>query len=273
MDEMQFLYDFRSEVPPADEETRRRIYAYATTDRRPRFWKIDRSPSRIRAPRRRRLVLATAAFATAAAIAGAAVAAPGWLTGSPAPANVQSDFGSYSSQLGFNPQPGQAVLVASNGDYQLYATVNRQGGICTLVSSPWNRPGANGDGGDCSANTPDSSAFWAGIGGTASAPDHATTVALYGHTTEASAASVQFDTPSGDTLSAPVSASGFFIIGTTLPGSLCDWSNWTSRFTVLDGGGQQLSSASVVLFPGATKTSLPGGGQVCTASTGTSAGG
>ena len=171
-----------------------------------------------------RLVLVAIVLSVSAVIASLAIAGTGWLIGSPAPANVQSDFGSYATQLGFNPQPGNAVLVASNGDYQLYATVNEQGGLCTLVSTPWNRPGPNGEGGDCTATPPD-----------------------------------------GKTVTAPVGAGGFFIVGMTVPGSMCDWGAWTPGFTVLDGNGQQLSTTTVTVFPGARKVSIPGRGYACVA--------
>lgn len=217
-----------------------------------------------------RLVLVAIVLSVSAVIASLAIAGTGWLIGSPAPANVQSDFGSYATQLGFNPQPGNAVLVASNGDYQLYATVNEQGGLCTLVSTPWNRPGPNGEGGDCTATPPDASAFWAGMagaagGGIANTPNNATTLVIDGHTTDKGAASVQFDTPDGKTVTAPVGAGGFFIVGMTVPGSMCDWGAWTPGFTVLDGNGQQLSTTTVTVFPGARKVSIPGRGYACVA--------
>ena len=66
--------------------------------------------------RRRRFVLTSGVVALGAVIVGTAIAATGWLVGSPAPPSVKSDFGSYAPQLGFNPQPGKAVLVASSGD-------------------------------------------------------------------------------------------------------------------------------------------------------------
>ena len=69
-----------------------------------------------------------------------AATATGWLTGSPAPQSVVSDFGTYAPQLGFDPEPGRAVLVAQDGDVILYATTNKQGSYCLVTSAPWKRP-------------------------------------------------------------------------------------------------------------------------------------
>lgn len=213
-----------------------------------------------------RFALVAVGFGVSAAIASLAIAGTGWLTGSPAPTSVKSDFGSYATQLGFNPQPGKAVLVASDGDYQLYATANNRGGICTLVSAPWKRPGPNGEGGDCVATPPDATAFWAGMGGMSTDTNNASTLVVIGHTTEKDAAAVQFDAPNGQAVTARVSPSGFFIVGTNpVPGSMCDWGTWTPRFNVLDSSGNQLSSASVTIFPGMRKISVSGRGYACVA--------
>lgn len=215
--------------------------------------------------RRRRLVLATSALATAGMIVGTAIAGTGWLTGSPAPPSVKSDFGSYATQLGFTPEPGRAVLVASDGDFQLFATENEQGGLCTLVSTPWNRPSANGEGGDCVSTTPDATPFWAGTDGVSAEANGGSTVVVIGHTTDKDAASVQFETPNGAVVTAPVGSSGFFIRGTTLSGSFCDWGRWAPRFTVLDSSGNPLSSTTVTVFPGQRKITFSDGAYVCVA--------
>lgn len=212
-----------------------------------------------------RFALVAVGFGVSAAIASLAIAGTGWLTGSPAPTSVKSDFGSYATQLGFTPQPGKAVLVASDGEYQLYATANEQGGICTLVSTPWSRPGANGEGGDCVASTPDATAFWAGLGGISAEQNGASRLVVVGHTTNKGAVTVQFDAPDGEAVTAPVGSSGFFIVGTDpIPGSICDRGTWTPRFALLDSSGNRLGSTSVTILPGARKYTL-GRGQVCVA--------
>lgn len=191
--------------------------------------------------RRRRFLLGTGALALAAVIVGTAVAATGWLVGSPAPPSVKSDFGSYAPQLGFNPQPGKAVLVASNGDYQLYATTNKQGGYCVLVSAPWKRPGPHGEGGDCSSRQQASAAFWIGIGGMAGAAHGGTRLVIDGRTREAKAASIRFATPDR-LLSVPVGSSGFFIVGVITQASWCQIVRWSPTVVVLDQNGHRLAT-------------------------------
>src|SRR5437763_741626 len=76
---------------------------------------------------RRRLALVALALGLLAIGAAVAATTTDWLTGSPAPPSVTSDFGSYATQLGFNPEPGHAVQVATDGEMILYATTNKQG--------------------------------------------------------------------------------------------------------------------------------------------------
>ena len=92
---------------------------------------------------------------------------------------------------------------------------------------------------------------------------NATTLVLDGHTTDADAASVQFDGPDGQPVTAPVATGGFFIVGTTVPGSICDLGAWTPRFTVLDSSGHELSATSVTILPGARKITFRGRGRGC----------
>ena len=130
-----------------------------------------------RAQRRRRLVLLTSALTAARIIgSGTAIATTGWLVGSPAPPNVKSDFGGFAPQLGFNPRPGRAVLVARDGAYKLYATTNKQGGFCTSLVTPGSQPGPHGEGGDCAG--PDRHSFEA----TAVPAGASGTLVLFGHT-------------------------------------------------------------------------------------------
>jgi hypothetical protein len=192
--------------------------------------------------RRRRFVLASSVLALGAVIVGTAIAATGWLVGSPAPPSVKSDFGSYAPQLGFSPQPGKAVLVASNGAYQLFATTNKQGGYCILVSAPWKRPGPHGEGGDCSSRQQASVAFWAGLGGLAGAPHGGSRVVIDGRTREAKAASLRFDTPDKRTLNVPVGSNGFFIVGVTTQASWCQLVQWNPSIAILDRSGHQLAT-------------------------------
>ncbi|MGH3428019.1 MAG: hypothetical protein ACRDQZ_10710 [Mycobacteriales bacterium] len=196
-----------------------------------------------RGRRRGRIAVAASALALAAVIVGTAIAATGWLVGSPAPPSVKSDFGSYATQLGFNPRPGKAVLVASEGAYQLYATTNKQGGYCILVSAPWKRPGPHGEGGDCSTRRQASTSFWAGFGGIAPAPNGGSTLVIDGRTREAKAASLRFTTPDKRTLNVPVGSSGFFIVGATTQASWCQIAKWNPQVAILDSNGHKLTTA------------------------------
>jgi hypothetical protein len=194
--------------------------------------------------RRRRVLFATSAVALAAVIVGTAIAATGWLVGSPAPPRVKADFGSYAPQLGFNPQPGKAILVASNGAYQLFATTNKQGGYCILVSAPWKRPGPHGEGGDCSSRQQASVAFWAGFGGVAPAPGKGMRLVIDGRTREARAATLRLATPGKQIVTVPVGSSGFFIVGVTTHMSWCQIAQWNPKVAILDSTGHQLTTAT-----------------------------
>jgi hypothetical protein len=190
--------------------------------------------------RRRRLVLASSALAAALVVAGAAVAATGWLVGAPAPPSVKADFGSYAPQLGFNPTPGESVLVASDGRYRLYATTNDEGTYCVFVSAPWKRPGPNGEGGDCITPQTAAERFWAGLGGGASGPDGQVRYIIDGRTTEPNAVSVRFSAPDGQTVTAPIGTSGFFITHAEVD----QCTPWTPKFVFLDGSGNALGETS-----------------------------
>jgi len=205
--------------------------------------------------RRRRFLLGTGALAVAAVIVGTAVAATGWLVGSPAPPSVKSDFGSYAPQLGFNPEPGKAVLVASDGAYKLYATPDKQGGFCTLLSTPWYHPGPHGSGGDCVARKEASVSFWAGPYGAGHAVHGGTRLVVAGRTRNRAAARVRFSYPDGKTADASIGRSGFFIAPITidhpiftglLPGGICRWS---STFVVLDPNGQVVARKTLTFGP------------------------
>lgn len=237
---------------------------------------------RMRDRRRRRLLLGTSALALAAVVVGTAVAATGWLVGAPAPRSVKSDFGSYSPQLGFNPRPGKAVLVASEGPYKLYATPDEQGGFCTLLSDPWYHPGPHGEGGDCVSRHQASITFWAGPYGAGHPATGGTRLVIVGRTRNAAATQVRFGYPGGKTASALIGRSGFFIVPITirrpiftglLPGSICRWS---STFVVLDAKDREIARKTLTFGPrvclrppkpvvttaGGRKTFILGRGQI-----------
>jgi hypothetical protein len=133
------------DLPPGRLEARREhlMAEIVRGQQRPHFVSLPR----LMGTRRRIAVLA---IVTLLIVIGTAVASTtSWLTGSPAPQSVVSDFGTYTPQLGFNPEPGRAVLVAEDGDISLYATTNKQGTYCLVASAPWKRPEKLADGGTC----------------------------------------------------------------------------------------------------------------------------
>lgn len=211
-----------------------------------------------RARRRRRLVLLTSGLTAAGIIVGAAIAASGWLVGSPAPRNVKADFGSYAPQLGFNPRPGRAVLIARDGTYKLFATTNKQGGYCILIVTPGYHPGPHGEGGDCAG--PDHRFIEA----TAHpGPGPTGKLFLFGHTTAHAAARVRFTTPEGSTGTADVGSSGFFIVRTDIPNSIicraaiqpAVW--WKPTLTVLDRNGRRLGQTTETFKGGCMPRPIP----------------
>ena len=217
---------------------------------------------KMRDRRRRRFLLGTGALALGAVIVGTAVAATGWLVGSPAPKSVKSDFGSYAPQLGFNPEPGKAVLVASDGAYKMYVTPDKQGGYCTLIATPHYHPGPNGSGGDCGTRQQAAVPFLAGpYGPGVPMRNGGVRVVVAGRTRNKAAARVRFTTPDGKAAMAPIGTSGFFITditserhlftglqprGSHLLKPLC---HWTTTFVLLDGSGRQLTSKTLTFGP------------------------
>ena len=209
-----------------------------------------------RARRRHRIVLATSALAVAGIIVGTAIAATGWLVGSPAPKSVKSDFGSYAPQLGFNPEPGKAVLVAHDGPYKMYVTPDKQGGYCTLVATPQYHPGPRGSGGDCGTRRQAAVSFLAGpVGPGVPMRNGGVRLVVAGRTRNKAAARVRFTTPDGKTATAPIGTSGFFITDITsdkqlftglLPNSVC---HWTSTFVLLDKNGRQITQKTLTFGP------------------------
>ena len=209
-----------------------------------------------RARRRHRIALVASALAVAGIIVGTAIAATGWLVGSPAPKSVKSDFGSYAPQLGFNPEPGKAVLVAHDGPYKMYVTPDKQGGYCTLVATPQYHPGPHGSGGDCGTRKQAAVSFLAGpVGPGVAMRNGGVRLVVAGRTRNKAVARIRFTTPDGKTATAPIGTSGFFITDITskkqlftglLPNSVC---HWTSTFVLLDGSGRQLTQKTLTFGP------------------------
>jgi hypothetical protein len=170
---------------------------------------IERPP---RLSRRARVVLVAAV--SLVVLGTAAAATTSWLTGRPAPPAVVSDFGSYTPQLGFHPEPGRAVLVAEDGAVSLYATTNREGTYCLVVSAPWKRPETLPDGGTCIPAAEAAAPVVAGLVGSAGR-----TFVIAGRVDAGAANAIAFTDPDGRLLTRPIGSSGFFVAAVLVSGS------------------------------------------------------
>jgi hypothetical protein len=193
--------------------------------------------------RRRRLLIGVAAGAVAVVTASFALAATqaGWLTGEPAPPPVVEGFRQYTPQLGFHPKAGAAQFVAQDGPIKLYATANREGGICYLVDEPW-KPANAGDGGTCASREQASVPISAGwLGGS---PD---VLVIAGRVADGEARAVSFSTLAGDPVVRPLAAGGFYVAQLGWPGR-CPAVDWNPLFTALDADGNTLAQARIMLL-------------------------
>ncbi len=197
-------------------------------------------------PRRR---VAALTIVVGLLVIGTAVAATtGWLTGSPAPDSVVSDFGSYAPQLGFNPDSGSAVLVAEDRDISLYATTNKQGSYCLVASAPWKRPSKLPDGGTCIPPAQAAAPLIAGlVGASSSQSGDQQTYLIAGRTANPEARTIRFTDPNGDTIMRAIGSSGFFIAAVRTAGSACANGDWNSTFSVLGADGKERARATITL--------------------------
>jgi hypothetical protein len=239
---------------PADRLNARKAHLMieiARAQQRSQFFSL----TELRRPRRR--VAALAIVVALLAIGTAVAATTSWLTGSPAPQSVVSDFGSYTPQLGFNPDPSSAVLVAEDSDVSLYATTNRQGSFCLVVSAPWKRPSQLPDGGTCIAAAQSEAPLIAGLlGASSSQGGNQQTYLIAGRTADPEARTIRFTDPNGRPIARPIGSSGFFIAAVRSAGSACANGNWNSRFSVLGADGNERTGAEITLA--FTRSDSPG---------------
>ncbi len=210
--------------------------------------RLDHEDSATRAKRQhKRLVFVLAALAGGAVLASLAVAANGWLSGSPAPPAVVTNFQHYTPQLGFHPNASDAVLVGQDNDISLYATTNSEGTYCLTVAAPWKSPTTN-DGGVCVPTPIASRHLVAGIvGGSPNRTGGDVTLVVAGRTDDSVADTVRFEGPKGQVISRPVGPSGFFVAGVDADLDPCPIDGWTSAFTVVDVAGNTIDRTSVPL--------------------------
>jgi hypothetical protein len=191
------------------------------------------------AARRRRHLIILAVVVVAGVATSISIAANGWLTGEPAPPAVVSGFKQYTPQLGFHPEAGKAQFVAQDGPIKLYATTNREGGICYLVDEPW-KPANAGDGGTCASRKKAAVPISAGLlGGSQDV------WVLGGRVADARARTVSFTTPRGNAIVRPLAAGGFYVaqvpLSSALPvGGHCPRNDWTPIFIARDAEGDEL---------------------------------
>jgi hypothetical protein len=197
-----------------------------------------------RARRARLLVVAALALALLAVptyAIGRAVA-DGWLSGEPAPKSVVENFDSYAPQLGSRPDSRRAVLVASDGGVNLYATPNDRGSYCVATHTP--------DGGICIAPRVAAAPLIAGL--MSSWPEQKTVIA--GRVDHPAAVAVAFTDPDGTTVTREIGSSGFFVAtlpaGQAASGSRpygCRNGDWTTTFRALSASGDELVTAQITL--------------------------
>jgi hypothetical protein len=190
--------------------------------------------------RRRRVIrrtLVVAAVATVAVgIAGISLATTGVFQSSPAPPEVVQDFESYTPQLGFDPKPGAAELVAQDGEFGLYATPNKQGGYCVIDSKGIKSPEMR-DGGHCVKQAIMRLPLVAALGMSS---------AVIGHVLDASARTIRLTDQSGTVIERRMGSNGFFI-GAVEVRRGCPKRNWTSHLVALDANGRTVASADITL--------------------------
>jgi hypothetical protein len=194
-----------------------------------------------RSSRRRVVAVGVVALVAIIALTGVATGGVGWLTGTPAPHSVIADFGTYTPQLGFHPDPGSAVLVASDGDSHLYATTNAEGSYCIAVSTPWRNLGREPDGGTCVSKATAEKPIVAGLpSGTAD------TSVLAGRVAVAGAVSVRVTLPDGDSRTIPLGTSGFFI--SNVQGKPCQYGDWSPQLVALNAAGNPVAASTIPLL-------------------------
>ena len=182
-----------------------------------------------------------------------AATSEGWLTGEPAPPKVVEGFRQYTPQLGFHPESGKAQFVAQDGAIKLYATANREGGICYLVDEPW-KPANAGDGGTCASREKAAVAISAGLLGASQE-----TWVIGGRVADSGALSVTFTTPAGESIVRPLGAGGFYVAAVqvhldidpvvTPHGMRCPpRSDWEPTFVALGADEHPLTRSKILLM-------------------------
>jgi hypothetical protein len=193
-------------------------------------------------PRRRLIAIALAIAALVAppsyAIGRTVVA---WVLGDPAPAEVVTDFGKHTPQLGFNPDPGEAVLVARDADLRLYVTTNRQGTYCFIVNTRL-------DGGSCVNHAVAAAPVVAGFAGSPPPdPGKSSRLVVVGRIQRGRPARVSFTTPDRDRVTTSIGLGGFFVAGVPVAGLMdaCAHGDWSPTFEFLSADRELITAATI----------------------------
>jgi hypothetical protein len=200
-----------------------------------------------RRSRRAPLVLVAAAILVLLAIPSYGVARDviQWVRGEPAPPGVVEEFDRYTPQLGYQPDPGGAVLVAVEGDVRLYSTKNDKGSYCLVLTAP-GRP--TGDGGTCINPDWAKEPLIAGGLGTAHNEERSWTQFVGGRSDHPSAHSISFADPAGEPMKLAVGFDGFFVGAVPISSTTCVGGDWRPAMSVLDAKGNEVARAEITLL-------------------------
>ncbi len=250
-DDLQRLREFRAEIPAPDEETRRTIYAYATS----------KPQSRSQRSVRWRPVLVTAVAVAALAGAGVAIAAGvGAFEGTPAPPDVSTNFTQLNKmadaaiqqgisatwpQVDASKAHGVIEIQTPDGPQDLWAAPNDQGGQCYFIDWANDPPAQDGIkygfGGGCgppppppASSPPPASPISFGDVWVAGHPDLMT---VWG-TVHVDAATVQITLDDGSTVTLPVVEHAF--LGSLPKGTKLD------KVAAFDSAGNQVAERTLL---------------------------
>ncbi len=165
----------------------------------------------------------------------------GWLSGEPAPQSVRDNFDSYTPQLGFQPDAGEAVLVAADRGASLFATTNDRGSYCLAT--------ATRDGGTCIPPDHAVAPLIAGIMSNDPAHGGNRFLLVAGRAADPRVRTIRFSDPTGGVVERPVGSSGFFLaaLSPTEAPRPCSHGDWRPAFEGLALDGEVVVRAVISL--------------------------
>jgi hypothetical protein len=206
--------------------------------------------------RPRRLVVGVVALVGLAAVPAFAVnrAIIGdWRDGEQAPREIVANLELYTPQLGFNPDPDNARLVAQDAHVRLYVTSNAQGTYCYIASTRL-------DGGTCVSKTVADAPVIAGfIGGDG---QHRTNgLVMVGRIRDPRAHMVRFTAPGDEPVMRNIGRGGFFvaIAPADSPMDACAGGGWKPTFSFYSHLGDEIASETIEIAKAFGPTNRPHG--------------